>query len=112
MRWEARHYGYIPGERFCDEQIRGPFRIWRHAHRFVSVGTEQTIYEDRVEYAVPGGRLVSWLAQPVVRLLLARMFARRHQAVREAFADARDAALRRRGVASVVTRVKHLRVAR
>ena len=112
MRWEARHYGYIPGERFCDEQIRGPFRIWRHAHRFVAVGTEQTLYEDRVEYAVPGGRLVSWLVQPVVRLLLARMFARRHQAVREAFADARDAALRRRGVASVVTRVKHLRVAR
>jgi len=87
MRWEARHYGYILGQRFCDEQIRGPFKIWRHTHRFVAVGTEQTLYEDRVEYAIGGGRLVARLAQPVVRLLLARMFARRHQTVSAAFAD-------------------------
>ena len=112
MRWEARHYGYIAGERFCDEQIRGPFRIWRHTHRFVAVGTEQTLYEDRVEYAVRGGRLVARLADPVVRHLLARMFARRHQIVRAACADARDAALRRRLVAPGLTSVERLRMVR
>jgi len=112
MRWEARHDGYCLGERFCDEQIRGPFRIWRHTHRFVAVGTEQTLYEDRVEYALPGGRGIARLARPVVRLLLARMFARRHQIVRAAFADARDAALRRRVVMPGVTSVERLRVAR
>ena len=112
MPWEARHYGYVVGERFCDEQIRGPFRIWRHTHRFVAMGTEQTLYEDRVEYAVRGGRLVARLADPVVRYLLARMFARRHQIVRAACADARDAALRRRLVAPGITAVERLRMAR
>jgi uncharacterized protein YbjT (DUF2867 family)/ligand-binding SRPBCC domain-containing protein len=112
MRWVARHYGCIPGERFCDEQIQGPFRIWRHTHRFVAVGTEQTLYEDRVEYAVRGGRLIARLAHPVVHHLLARMFARRHQTVRAAFADARDAALRRRDVALGITSVERLRMVR
>ena len=112
VRWEARHYGYILGERFCDEQTRGPFGIWRHTHRFVAVGTEQTLYEDRVEYAVRGGRLVARLAHPVVRHLLTRMFARRHQIVRAAFADARDAALRRRVVALNLTHVERLRMVR
>ncbi|HTI36335.1 MAG TPA: SRPBCC family protein [Vicinamibacterales bacterium] len=112
MRWEARHHGYIAGERFCDEQIRGPFRIWRHTHRFVAVGTGQTLYEDRVEYAVRGGRLVARLADPVVRHLLARMFARRHRIVHAAFTDARDAALRRRLGASGITSVDSLGMVR
>jgi hypothetical protein len=72
------------------------------------VGTGQTLYEDRVEYAVRGGRLVARLADPVVRHLLARMFARRHRIVHAAFTDARDAALRRRLGASGITSVDSL----
>ncbi len=52
-RWEARHHGYLRGERFCDEQVRGPFKTWRHTHQFVAIGTGQTLYEDRVEYRDP-----------------------------------------------------------
>jgi uncharacterized protein YbjT (DUF2867 family)/ligand-binding SRPBCC domain-containing protein len=112
VRWEARHYGYVRGERFCDEQIRGPFRIWRHTHRFVAVGTELTLYEDRVEYALPGGRLVERLTAPVIRHLLARMFAQRHQIVRGRFAHASDAALRRRSGGAEPSRVESLRMVR
>ena len=86
IRWAARHHGYIRGERFCDEQVRGPFQTWRHTHRFVSIGAGQTVYEDDVEYAVRGGRLARRLADPVVRRLLSRMFARRHRIVRGRFA--------------------------
>ncbi len=92
--------------------MRGPFRVWRHTHRFVAVGTEQTLYEDRVEYAVPGAPLIARLAHPLVRHLLAQMFARRHRIVRAVFADARDAALRRRVVAPRLTYAERLRVAR
>jgi len=112
MRWEARHYGYIPGERFCDEQTRGPFRTWRHTHRFVAAGAEQTLYEDRVEYAIRGGAVVAWLTHPVVRWLLGRMFARRHRIVRAAFAGARDAAGRGRVVVPGITHVEHVRTVR
>ncbi|HVH27211.1 MAG TPA: DUF2867 domain-containing protein [Vicinamibacterales bacterium] len=110
--WEARHHGYIRGKQFCDEQVRGPFKTWRHTHRFVAIGSDQTLYEDQVEYVLPGGRLVQRLADPVVRHLLARMFARRHQIVRVRFADARDAALRRRAAAPEPTRLERLRMVR
>jgi ligand-binding SRPBCC domain-containing protein len=80
--WEASHYGYIGGEQFCDEQVRGPFRTWRHTHRIEAIGTRQTLYEDRIEYALPGGRLVHRLLDGLVQRLLARAFARRHEIVR------------------------------
>jgi uncharacterized protein len=81
MRWEARHYGYVRGRQFCDEQIRGPFKTWRHTHLFEAVGSDLTLYEDRVEYAVPGGPLVHRLTERVMRPFLSRMFARRHRVV-------------------------------
>lgn len=88
MRWEARHYGYVRGRQFCDEQLRGPFKAWRHTHRIDPFGTGQSLYEDRVEYAVPGGRLAQRLAAPVLRRMLTRAFAQRHRIVRAAMTGA------------------------
>ncbi len=84
LRWEARHYGYVRDRQFCDEQVRGPFKLWRHTHRIEPIGTGQSLYEDRVEYAVPGGRLTQRLAVRVLHPLLARAFARRHRIVHAA----------------------------
>jgi uncharacterized protein YbjT (DUF2867 family)/ligand-binding SRPBCC domain-containing protein len=86
VRWEARHYGYVRGTQFCDEQIRGPFKIWRHTHRVEPIGAERSLYEDRIEYAVHGGPLTQRLAHPVLRRLLTRAFALRHRIVRASFA--------------------------
>jgi hypothetical protein len=88
MLWQARHYGYIQGRQFCDEQVRGPFKTWRHTHRMEAIGPDQTLYEDRVEYAVRGGRVMQRLAAGPIRLLLDRMFARRHAIVRASVARA------------------------
>jgi ligand-binding SRPBCC domain-containing protein len=88
LRWEARHYGYLAAKQFCDEQVRGPFRTWRHTHRFEPISDGQSSYEDRVEYAVPGGLLAQRLAEPLLRPLFGRAFARRHQTVREAMLSA------------------------
>ncbi len=85
MFWEARHYGYVCGKEFCDEQVRGPFKIWRHTHRIQSIGANKSLYEDRVEYALPGGRLVQRLTERTVRRLLSRLFARRHTIVHASF---------------------------
>ena len=82
-RWEARHFGYIEGRRFCDEQVRGPFAIWRHTHLVEPIDSSRSLYEDRVEYSVRGGRLVNVLAAPLVRPLLRLSFARRHKIVRD-----------------------------
>jgi len=79
--WEARHYGYVRGRQFCDEQLRGPFRIWRHTHRIEPIGAEQTLYEDRIEFVVRGGPLMQRLTERILRHILARSFARRHRIV-------------------------------
>ncbi len=83
LRWEARHFGYIPNVQFCDEQVRGPFAVWRHTHRVESIAPEQSVYEDRVEYAVPGGPLVNRLLAPMLQRLLSISFAERHKIVHD-----------------------------
>lgn len=32
--WEAEHFDVVPGERFRDRAIRGPFGAWTHSHLF------------------------------------------------------------------------------
>ena len=83
VRWAARHFGYVPNTQFCDEQVRGPFAMWRHTHRIESIGAERSLYEDSVEYAVPGGRLVNLVVAPLLRPLLSFAFSRRHKIVRD-----------------------------
>jgi ligand-binding SRPBCC domain-containing protein len=89
LRWEARHFGFIQDEQFCDEQLKGPFALWRHTHRFEAIAPNQTVYEDRVEYELPGGAIINWLSAPVVRRLLTRTFEWRHQVVHNAMAPMR-----------------------
>jgi ligand-binding SRPBCC domain-containing protein len=89
LRWSARHFGFIQDEQFCDEQLTGPFALWRHTHRFEPIGADQTVYEDRVEYRVRGGEIINQLSAPVLRRLLTRTFAWRHQVVHKAMAQAR-----------------------
>ena len=90
LRWSIRHYGYIDGRRFCDEQVAGPFGVWRHAHLFESLGPSRTLYEDRIEFAIGRRRALSRLAAAVLRPLLRIAFAHRHRVVRAAIGDGRQ----------------------
>ena len=89
IHWESLHYGYLRGTQFCDEQVRGPFTTWRHTHRVEALGTSQSLYEDRIEYALPGGSLVRQFSDGVVRRLVTRMLRRRHQIVHASFSGSR-----------------------
>lgn len=60
LRWRSEITAWEPPHRFVDEQVRGPYRLWRHEHRFREEDGV-TIAEDHVEYAVLGGSLVHWL---------------------------------------------------
>jgi lipocalin/ligand-binding SRPBCC domain-containing protein len=82
MRWVLRHYGYIACRRFCDEQVRGPFAVWRHAHLFEPIGASEALYQDRVEFTVGRGGVLNRIAAAVLRLVLTLAFANRHRVVR------------------------------
>jgi ligand-binding SRPBCC domain-containing protein len=77
LRWTSEITSWEPPVRFVDEQRRGPYRLWRHEHRFVAEDGGTTAL-DVVEYEVPGGRLVDRL---FVRPDLERIFAFRREAL-------------------------------
>ena len=78
--WRTRIVEWRPGDHFVDEQIRGPYRRWRHLHTFVECekGTRMT---DRVEYRLPL-QPAGALALPVVRWQLDRIFRYRADTIR------------------------------
>ena len=80
LRWQARISHWQPPLGFIDEQLRGPYRLWRHTHRFHESG-EETVIEDVVHYRLPLGPLGE-IFHPLVRLQLKRIFRFRQAAVR------------------------------
>jgi ligand-binding SRPBCC domain-containing protein len=70
IRWQSVISVWEPPFRFVDEQVRGPYRRWRHEHVF-DVAENGTVCRDIVDYEVPGGALVDRL---FVRPDLRRIF--------------------------------------
>ena len=100
VRWVVRHRGYISGRRFCDEQVQGPFAVWRHVHLFQPLGPSQTLYEDRVEFAAGRG-VPNRFAAAVLRSVLTLAFAHRHRIVQASVGRARRPVARRWATAAL-----------
>ena len=62
FRWQSVITEWNPPYSFVDEQVRGPYRLWRHRHRF-SARPDGTLVEDDVEYRVPGGAFANLLVR-------------------------------------------------
>lgn len=75
MRWQSEISVWDPPRLFVDRQVRGPYRMWHHEHRFDDKdgGTEVS---DHVRYAVPFGRLANWIS---VRRDVESIFAHRRE---------------------------------
>ena len=70
----------MPGERFVDAQLAGPYRLWHHTHEFAPDGDGGTLMRDTVRYALPYWPLGE-VAHPLVARDLAAIFDYRATAV-------------------------------
>ena len=62
ITWHTRIAAWQPPHRFVDEQLRGPYALWRHEHRFApAAGGRGTVVTDEVLYAHRGGRIANRL---------------------------------------------------
>lgn len=60
IRWRTKITAWELNHRFVDEQLSGPYRLWRHEHRFIPEdGGTRCI--DHVEYRPKGGALLNRL---------------------------------------------------
>jgi ligand-binding SRPBCC domain-containing protein len=78
IRWRTRIVQWKPNDHFVDEQIRGPYKSWRHLHTFTDC-EEGTCMTDRVEYRLPF-QPVGSVALPLVQRQLDRIFRYRAKA--------------------------------
>lgn len=81
IRWRTRITRWDPPHCFVDEQIRGPYRLWRHTHTF-QPRDGGTICRDLVEYRTPFDALVH---ARLVRPDLERIFAFRAETMAALF---------------------------
>ena len=70
--------------RFIDEQVKGPYKLWRHEHRFTPVA-EGVMMEDVVHYDVGFGSAGKWINRWVVEKKLKEIFDHRHSIVHKIF---------------------------
>ena len=80
IRWVSLIEVWEPEKRFVDRQIEGPYRWWRHEHSFRADGARTRVIDD-VEYVPP----VPWLAAPLVRRDVERIFDYRERALAALF---------------------------
>ena len=87
LSWKTLITEYDPPNLFVDEQIRGPYRLWRHRHMFRAAegGTE---IADRVDYALPLGILGRAAHALAVRRQLRGIFTYRQKALARMLGEA------------------------
>jgi ligand-binding SRPBCC domain-containing protein len=81
LAWLTRISEWVPGVRFVDEQLSGPYRLWHHTHEFAPHAGGGTLMRDTVRYALPYWPLGEVAHALVVRRDLEAIFDHRRDAV-------------------------------
>ena len=86
----AEHTAYEKNALFVDEMRKGPFKRWRHEHRFLPDPGGCKL-EDAITYEPPMGILGRMAAPIAIEPRLRKMFEYRHSVTRSAVLEAQAA---------------------
>jgi len=64
VKWRTEITDWNPPYSFTDSQIKGPYRVWIHEHRFEEV-EEGTLMHDIVQFKSPG-----WFLEPAIHAMM------------------------------------------
>ncbi len=84
IHWTTEIIEWEPPHRFVDLQLKGPYSLWRHEHRFAAVENGTRI-SDEVQYRLPFGVLGSIAHTLKVKKDVETIFAYRTEAVNRLF---------------------------
>ena len=82
MKWRTLIESYDPPHMFVDTQIKGPYKLWHHTHRFrpMDNGTEMT---DSVRYQIGFGPIGEIARSIFVKRTLMQIFDHRNRRITE-----------------------------
>lgn len=84
IRWTTEIVEWQPPHRFVDLQLKGPYKLWHHEHRFVADGNGTRII-DEVQYQLPFGVFGSIAHSLKVKKDVENIFGYRTEVVRRLF---------------------------
>lgn len=84
LRWQTEIVQVDFQHSFTDVQRRGPYKSWKHQHRFES-NEEGVLMEDIVDYELPFGLLGNFAHSILVKKKLQNIFEYRHNVLEELF---------------------------
>lgn len=84
LRWTSEIVEWEPPHRFVDLQLRGPYKLWRHEHRF-EARDGGTLISDTISLSLPLGFLGQIAYKIKVHSDVQEIFAFRREKVRALF---------------------------
>lgn len=84
VHWRTEIVDWHPPHQFVDNQLKGPYALWHHSHRFEALG-DGTLMSDRVRFRLPLGFLGWSLGIWFVRMEVASIFQFRRKKIRNIF---------------------------
>jgi len=84
VKWASLIESWEPPREFVDVQLRGPYRVWRHTHRFAAEGGGTRIFDD-VDYELPLGPLGRVVEALWARREIVKIFGYRTEVIRRRF---------------------------
>jgi len=69
FRWVLQYKEFSEGKSYIDEQVKGPFSLWKHIHRVHPIDANSCALEDEIHFSPPFGMLSRYMKKRFLRIL-------------------------------------------